>query len=102
MYYHPSMFNEGVSKSRSFSDEALIQALLHSIERQQRVQMDALEIVARLGKLSSESQRHLIDLLACAGARHRQLSRNASGPAAELLGTGVKPGRCVGRTQMTS
>jgi hypothetical protein len=72
MYYHPSMFNEAAFELRSASDRALIQALLQSIEAQQRLQIDALEIVARLGQLSSDSQRHLADLLGRVGAQDRQ------------------------------
>lgn len=100
MYYHPSLFNDEAVSPQSPSHRALIQALLDSIEAQQQLQMGALEIAARLGELSIESQRRLGDLLELAAARGPQ--EGTRHPDARVRSTTLDPrlGNGSARNQM--
>lgn len=63
MYYHPSLLDGVEPRGRPEAEHAVIELLVESIHRQQTVQIGALEIVARLGEIAADTQRHLVHLL---------------------------------------
>jgi hypothetical protein len=100
MYYHPFMFKDARANSLSQSGGAMVEALLHSIESQQRVQMGALEIVARMAELTSNTQRHLVDLLRGPEVRAGSAHYDAETSRAEAVALRPASGQRVNRKQM--